>query len=202
METLHVSANEAFGKFKGKHLSSENVDFSDRLRPSTKKKGYIAWSGEFELAAQGESETPLQKYQRLNCEVRELLEELETAKKADRAKEGDLTNTAKKVSGLQEELAKLKLEEALGSEAIKDLQDPSNAANAKLMAHLERLKKGPKKADGSAKSTDATKGDQVTYELMMKPEASKLEAKEMVAKFDKRLEALEKALGATPEALV
>ena len=36
----------------------------------------------------------------------------------------------------------------------------------------------------------------------MKPETSKLEEREVIAKFDKRLEALEKALGATPEAMV
>ena len=40
---------------------------------------YIAWSGEFELVPGGEGgerETPMQKYQRLNCEVRELLDDI------------------------------------------------------------------------------------------------------------------------------
>ena len=36
VETLHISANEAFGKFKGKNLDSDNVDFSDRIRKSKK----------------------------------------------------------------------------------------------------------------------------------------------------------------------
>ena len=30
---------------------------------------YVCWSGDFELAGAGDEETPLQKYQRLNCEV-------------------------------------------------------------------------------------------------------------------------------------
>ena len=70
--------------------------------------------------------------------MRELLEEIEEGKKAkglifsqnnfrlstvkvyfSGAKEGELSNVALKVSGLQEELTKLKLEESLGSEAIK-----------------------------------------------------------------------------------
>lgn len=41
---------------------------------------YVAWSGEFELVPGGEGdekETPLQKYQRLNCEVRELLDDIQ-----------------------------------------------------------------------------------------------------------------------------
>ncbi len=39
VETLHLSAQEAMGRFKGKHLDSSGVDFSDRLRPSRQKKG-------------------------------------------------------------------------------------------------------------------------------------------------------------------
>ncbi len=39
VEVLHLSANEAFGKFKGKAVDARGVDFSDRLRPSKNKKG-------------------------------------------------------------------------------------------------------------------------------------------------------------------
>ncbi len=50
---------------------------------------YICWSGDFELAGPGETETPLQKYHRLNFEVRELMEELEESqKKTSGASEG------------------------------------------------------------------------------------------------------------------
>ena len=41
---------------------------------------YIAWTGDFELAGKDETETPEQKYQRLNCEVRQLLDDLEQLK--------------------------------------------------------------------------------------------------------------------------
>ena len=93
---------------------------------------YVCWSGELELAGSGETETPVQKYQRLNCEVRELLEELDAAKEGASAKAQDggsgaadgLTSVALKVSSLQEELTRLKLEEVLGSQVLKDLQDP------------------------------------------------------------------------------
>ena len=37
VETLHISANEAFGKFKGKNLDTANVDFSDKIRKSKQK---------------------------------------------------------------------------------------------------------------------------------------------------------------------
>ena len=64
IETLNITANEAFGKFKGKQLDSGNVDFSDKLRNS-RRRGYIVWSGE----EKNPGETPVKKYQRLNCEV-------------------------------------------------------------------------------------------------------------------------------------
>ncbi|RZF36128.1 hypothetical protein LSTR_LSTR007202 [Laodelphax striatellus] len=39
IEILHISPNDSFSKFKGKHLSAMNVDFSDRLSKN-KKTGY------------------------------------------------------------------------------------------------------------------------------------------------------------------
>ncbi len=39
VEVLHVSANEAFGRFRGKSVDARGVDFSDRLRPTKNKKG-------------------------------------------------------------------------------------------------------------------------------------------------------------------
>lgn len=74
IERLHISAKDAFSKFRGKYLTG-NVDFSDRLSKKI-RTGYDARSGEWELAGEGEKETPFQKFHRLKCETRELLEEL------------------------------------------------------------------------------------------------------------------------------
>merc|ERR1711962_289711 len=80
--------NIAHAKFKGKQLDTENVDFSDKIRRS-KQKGYIAWTGDFELAGEGEKETLEQKYQRLNCDVRQLMDELENLKESGAEKVGN-----------------------------------------------------------------------------------------------------------------
>jgi hypothetical protein len=37
VETLHISTNEAFGRFKGKNIDSDGVDFSDRIRGRGRK---------------------------------------------------------------------------------------------------------------------------------------------------------------------
>ena len=65
VETIQITANEAFGKFKGKNVECDNIDFSDKIRRS-KRQGYITWSGEYQSGANLSQvkETPLQKYQR------------------------------------------------------------------------------------------------------------------------------------------
>ena len=57
------------------------------------------------------------------------------------------------------------------------------------------------KKPAAATSSGGEKGG-VTYELLMKPDNAKLEGDERVARLDRRLEAIEKALGANPEAMV
>ena len=132
VETLHITTGDAFGRFKGKQLAGE------------------VYSSEYELAATGsgktgEKETPLQKYQRLNCEVRELLDELDLARKAESDGSGgnpaqSLASVARQTAQLQEQLSKLKLEETLGSDLVKQLEDPRGAAKERLLVQLNALK--------------------------------------------------------------
>merc|ERR1712020_83666 len=68
----------------------------------------------------------------------------------------------------------------------------------KLIKQLESLKSDSKPKENSIKSTDS---DDVMYELMMKPESSKLDERQRLAVFEQRLEALEKVLGPTKDKL-
>ena len=195
VETLHISTNEAFGQFKGKHLDTANVDFSDRIRKN-KQKGYIAWTGDYELAGKGEEETLDQKYQRLNCEVRQLLDDLEDLKNSgatEKVGNQSLVGLAKQTAMLQDQLSGMKLEEYLGSNPVKDLQDPNGSTKKKLLTQIEQLKTG--KPEASKQKAN----DEIMYELLMKPDTSKLEEQQRLAVFESRLEALEKTLGPTPE---
>jgi len=200
VETLHISSNEAFAKFKGKQLDTENVDFSDKIRRS-KQKGYIAWTGDFELAGEGENETPEQKYQRLNCDVRQLMDELENLKESGAEKVGNqsLIGLAKQTALLQDQLAGLKLEEYLGSAPVKDLQDPSGTTKRKLLTQIEQMKAS--KVDSATNKTSSSGDNQVMYELMMKPDTSKMEETQKLALFESRLEGLEKVLGPSQQKL-
>ncbi|GFG37132.1 hypothetical protein Cfor_05792 [Coptotermes formosanus] len=130
IERLHISASEAFNKFKGKTLDGKGIDFSDRLSKRL-RTGYDARSGDWELAESGEKETPLQKYQRLQCEMRELLEEITQLK--ERAKdEKDLEKMSSvllssQVEVAKKQLAEVRLEETLGTEVMASLADPQGS---------------------------------------------------------------------------
>ena len=201
VETLHIAASDAFGKFKGK-IGPTNVGMPG-------KKGH--WHGEYELVGSGcgttGTETPLQKYQRINCEVRELLEEIETAKSlaaensSSERHAQSLVGIASQTNQLQDQLSKLKLEEMLGSDMIKKLDDPRGTAKEKLISQLQAVSESNNDG-GNVKSKSASKDDsKVMYELLMKPNVSNLEDHVQIAEIEKRLESLEKVISASPDKL-
>ena len=162
---------------------------------------YIAWTGDYELAAKDEEENIEQRYQRLNCEVRQLLDDLDQMKVSGTEKVGNqsLVGLVKLTGMLQDQLSGMKLEDFLGSDGVQDIKDPSGSMKKKLIKQLESLKSDSKPKENSIKSTDS---DDVMYELMMKPESSKLDERQRLAVFEQRLEALEKVLGPTQDKLV
>jgi len=199
VETIQITANEAFGKFKGKNVECDNIDFSDRIRRS-KRQGYVTWTGDYEIdgSASVAKETPLQKYQRLNCEVRELLDEIETTVKQDGQENSKtMAGLARQTAQLQELLMAHKLEDTLGSDLVKRLEDPRSAVKEQLLAQLDALKNSdssnhPKTVGGTANVNESSKP--AMYELLMKPENAKLEEQKKIAEIDMRLKNLEALL--------
>ena len=169
---------------------------------------YIAWTGDYELAGKDEDETVEQRYQRLNCEIGQLLDDLDKMKESGKEKAGShsLIGLVQMTARLQDQLAGMKLEDALGSDGVLDLQDPSGSMKNKLITQLEILKTEPQKntlqQNSSGKSSEDTNTDDVMYELRMKPESSKLDERQRLANFEKRLEGLEKVLGPSQDKVV
>ena len=200
VETIQITANEAFGKFKGKNVECDNIDFSDRIRRS-KRQGYITWTGDYEINGSSSvgKETPMQKYQRLNCEVRELLDEIETAVKQEGDENSKNTaGLARQTAQLQELLMAHKLEDSLGSDLVKRIEDPTNAAKDQLIAQLDALKSSdPMNAErikNASLNVDEKDFKPAMYELLMKPESAKLEEQKKIAEIDIRLKNLESLL--------
>lgn len=181
IERLHISTKDSYNKFKGKYLTG-HVDFSDRIGKKV-RTGYDAKSGNWELAGEGEKETPIEKCRRLQCEMSELMEEINQlqtdasiSKENKQAYEavGMIVTAAKKV------LESLRLEQVLGKEtggAISDVEVK------KLFAEIEQYKKtgGAVALPSSATSLN------------------ELEQSNRIAELEHRLHQLEKTIGAQPE---
>lgn len=208
IEILHISATEGFNKFKGKHLINKGVDFSDRLsrKPRT---GYNAISGDWELPAEGETETPIQKYQRLQCEIKELYEEINQIKETAKSNE-DLKSAVELVSQVEQtgkQLDNLKLEQCLGSDLVTSLSDPHGAQLKKLISQVELFKEtGTGKPETSTTAGKASKEDDVQsgvlqYQMLYQPERARLQEASRVAYLEQRLGRLENVIGAGNEKL-
>ncbi|CAB3227267.1 unnamed protein product [Arctia plantaginis] len=172
IEQLHLSVKDSFNKFKGKFLTG-TVDFSDRLSRKS-RIGYRA--GEWELAAEGEPETALERYNRLRCEFSELLEQVtEQQNKATESEKEEYTKLAVQINSTKKLLEELKLEEG---EQI----DPKAE---KLKEYLS--------SNGKRKQ-----GEMVTAHLKLKPEVN-LAYTTRVAQLEHRLHKLEQAAGVRDE---
>uniref|UniRef100_A0AAG5DJQ1 Dynactin subunit 2 n=1 Tax=Anopheles atroparvus TaxID=41427 RepID=A0AAG5DJQ1_ANOAO len=180
IERLHLSTKDSIGKFKGKYLTGD-VDFSDGIGRKN-RLGYDARSNNYDLAGEGEMETPLQRCHRLKCEINELMEQIESSRSdTSRTAEEKASNemvfgvvaTAKKV------LDSLKLEQVIGSEAVAGSGD---VEAKKLIAQIEEYKK-----TGAITSSDP------------KLVANELMQSSRVAQLEYRLHQLEAAVGAKPE---
>ncbi|XP_067008388.1 dynactin subunit 2 [Anabrus simplex] len=204
IERLHISASEAFNRFKGKTLTATNVDFSDQLTRKW-RTGYDARSGAWELVGVGEKETPLQKYQRLQCEMKELVEEVaqlkESAKESSAQEQSVCTLLATQVEKAQQQLSKMRLEETLGSELVTDFSDSQGVQFMKLLAELESLKQGAVKPSSQKQPTGETDSQigTVTYQLKYQPERAALARSARIADLEQRLHKLEAVVGATPQ---
>lgn len=192
IETLTISANEAFGRFKGAYIDSGAVDFSDKLRTSRRKGYTVVWTGEPEKT----EETPLKKYQRLNCEARELQDELLAARESQKSEISNATleNMSTQVELLHKQLVSLRLEEVLSAPLVHSLADPQGAAKEKLLCQLEELRAGQQQS--KSQGSNAAEGAKPSYSLHLRasnPEDSAL------ASLESRLSALEASIGLSSE---
>ncbi|XP_072041920.1 dynactin subunit 2-B-like isoform X2 [Amphiura filiformis] len=207
VEKLPINTDTAYGKFKDKKLHSGAIDFSDRITHS-RRTGYAVPRTEYEILEEGSlvKETPVQKFQRLQHEMRELSEEVEELKKSaqEDSKGSGMSpvDLAHQVTQLQEQLYGLHLEKILGTDAIQEAADPQGTLPKKLLSQLDAYKnlseKSGEKSEGGGKPTQ---DGHVTYELFYKPELAKFNQLSKVADLEQRIARLEAVLGQDPQKL-
>uniref|UniRef100_A0A1B0DJR6 Uncharacterized protein n=1 Tax=Phlebotomus papatasi TaxID=29031 RepID=A0A1B0DJR6_PHLPP len=179
IECLQLSTKDSFNKFRGKYLKGD-VDFSDKISKRS-RTGYTARSGLWEINGEGERETPLQRYRRLQCEMHELLDEMsaiqanaETTKEEKKSYEviSGVVTSASKI------LQSLRLEEVLGKDTV------SKSTEQELKKLVQDVE-GFKKADS-----------------VMPPISDvQLAQENRIAELEHKIYTLEKAVGAKPEKL-
>ncbi|KAG6795671.1 dynactin subunit 2 [Apis mellifera caucasica] len=207
IEKLHISATEAFNKFKNKHVISKGVDFSDRvsLKPRT---GYKF--GDWELPGEGEKETLIQKYQRLQCEIKELYEEVNDLK--EKMGEDEVKSVAGVISQVQlleKQLDSLKLEECLGADLVATLSDPQGTRMKQLISQIEAFKQtsiltsdtDSKMQNIKDDKTNKTEPGVLKYQMMYLPEKARMQEAARIALLEQRLCNLESIIGTTSDKL-
>lgn len=181
IERLHISSKDSYNKFKGKYLTG-HVDFSDRIGNKI-RTGYDAKSGNWELAGEGEKETPIEKCRRLQCEMNELMQEilqLQTDETISKENKQAYEAVGMVVTGAKKVLDSLRLEQVLGKETV---STASAGELKKLFAQVEQYKK----SGGDVLSNISTDGHR------------DLEHSSRIAELEYRLHQLENSIGAQPE---
>lgn len=200
VETLKVSPSEAYGKFQGKSLDSKDVDFTDGISRN-KKTGYDVRSGDWEMVGDHavEKETPLQAYNRIQFEVKQLFERVnemkDVSEKESESYQISPVILVQQIEQLQKELQNLHLEKVLGSEALAEMSDPLGSLHKKLMVQLESFKYASVSEKKEKSSVVIPLEDTVKYELYVKPDQAKLEQTSKLATLEQRLRKLENTVG-------
>ncbi|CAL4063134.1 unnamed protein product [Meganyctiphanes norvegica] len=209
LEVSLLSASLWMQELETKVLDAKHVDFSDRISYS-RRRGYDARRVEWEVNGEGEEETLVQKYQRLQCEINQLTQDVQAVKEDIPCGDGttSATELSKQVDSLNHTLVNLKLEEQLGTQLVQNISQPQVALQKKLINLLESFKKTGLVAEKTSKEktippADSKSGDgsAITYELYYAPEHARLNQLAQAAQLEKKIDRLETLIGNDPEKL-
>ncbi|KAF6209592.1 hypothetical protein GE061_015340 [Apolygus lucorum] len=201
IEHLHISAKSAINRFSGKVLDSGSVDFSDRLSRKH-RTGYSALSGEWELVGEGEKETPLQKYQRIKCEMKELMEEI-TKIKEDQSSEIPNRTIINHLETMNRQLEELRLDRSMGTELVSNLADPQGAQIKKMLTDLDKLGGGDAspRPSGGGEVVRGGQSCEVKYQVLSRPQQAQLAQAARIAELEARIHKLNSLVSAAPDTL-
>lgn len=179
---MHISTKNSYNTFKGKYLTG-SVDFSDRLGKKI-RTGYDSRTDEYELAGEGEKETPMQRCRRLQCEMHELITEIaamqsdQTTSKEEKESYEAITNV---MDASKKLLENLRLEQVLGKETT------AKSAEADVKNLLKEVDAYKKSSGGAGQIKSITDND--------------LARSTRIAELEHRLYEIESVVGAKPDKL-
>lgn len=193
IEQLHIDAKQATLKFKDKTISVNRVDFSDSLS-KLHKYGYDVLSQDWELVAQGEKETPLQKYQRLQCELKELMDEVSQIKEPSEKENGDKPSlSVQQIEQLVSQVSAIKLDKIIGPDLLESLSDVEGATLKTLMVRLDSFALSSPRTPSVRDQSGS--GELVRYQLGLQSQQAQLNTAAKITSLEQRLIKLENMLG-------
>ncbi|KAM7540959.1 hypothetical protein Aperf_G00000032526 [Anoplocephala perfoliata] len=193
IERVSLSASQARERFENCKVDASNVDFSDKIS-GTGKVGYAVECSEYESNIEGEHESNLTaRFQRLQSEVRQLIDDAEVVKKeaGASASVGELTveQISALASSLTTQLSQLQLEEIFGPNLnLTDLCAHDAMLQKRLFEQIANFKPKPPQKEGKP-------GESITFELFSKPSDKVDAANEKTLELDRRLQRLEALVG-------
>ncbi|KAL5111611.1 Dynactin subunit 2-A [Taenia crassiceps] len=194
IERISLSASDARRRFERCKVDASDVDFSDKIT-GTGKVGYAVESSEYESNVNGEKESTLTaRFQRLQAEVCQLINDVEAVKKeagaAVRVGELSAEQTSTLAASLTAQLNSLQLEEIFGSNLdVTDLCVHDALLQKHLYEQIANFK--PKQAP----QKDGEPGECITFELYSKPSDKTDATIEKTLELDRRLQRLEMLVG-------
>jgi len=193
-----VAPSKSFMRFRDKNFRPTQ-DYSDSLK---RRRGFLAGQTEF-VIEQKEQEPPVQRFRRLQSEVKELSEELAAAAKERTPLEQDIPPLE-----IEEELQLLQsqLKELLSREEYRPFLNPDfedertehlrSDLSKKLLAEIEAIKASPPPSHKPPTPGTASGSGGMTYELYCTTGARGRHGDhELLRDLDARLSELEKLVG-------
>ncbi|KAL7062696.1 hypothetical protein AAHC03_01060 [Spirometra sp. Aus1] len=190
IEKISLSASDAHKRFANCKVDSKNADFSDNISVAG-RVGYAVESSQYSLGA-SDQESMTQRFQRLQLEVRQLMNDAETVaaqmKQPDPAEPLSADQLKQMASALSEQLSALQIEDIFGPNADVDLSGQETILQKRIVEQINAFK--PRE-----KPTKGTPQDHITYDLYMKPSLREECQNQKFLDLDRRLERLEALLG-------
>ncbi|CAH1736085.1 unnamed protein product [Aphis gossypii] len=193
IERVKLAPTEAYKHFKDKVVNSENIDFSDKLGRSL-KTGYNS-NQLWELAAQGEKETPLQKYYRLKLETEELVQEINSLQEnKNDLDEQSCTNIGSQVQDVMLKLSTLNIEKSFGQQLGKLGTSEIDNLQKYVETITELLNKRPGSSDKSQVTTENV-SEALNFQALIRPNRAQLDQVSQISRLEERLRKLEATIG-------
>ncbi|VUZ51325.1 unnamed protein product [Hymenolepis diminuta] len=194
IESTSISAEKARKRFEYCKVDATNVDFSDKIT-GCGKVGYAVECSEYESNPCGERESTLTaRFQRLQSEVLQLINDAETIKKEANASASDGELSVEQISALASslttQLGQLQLEDIFGPNLdLSDLCAHDTMLQKRLFEQIASFR--PKQAPQKEGKSD----ESITFELFSKPSDKVDAANEKTLELDRRLQRLETLIG-------